>query len=181
MSLFRDTKLLAFDIDGTLTDGTTTWLGPEHGFAQTYSTRDGESMLRLRHAGIHVLPLSRNQTACAKARMTGLGLDIDFLGVPDKAAAMDLLLVKYSLSPDCVAYIGDGHEDALVFAKVGVGCAVADAHPIALRAARHVTRARGGQRALEELAELILRQRAEVPVQGRVSAGGHGASEFGGS
>lgn len=160
---FRDIALVAFDIDGTLTDGTTTWLGPDIGFTQTYSTRDGEAILRLLRAGVVVLPLSRNKTACARARMEGLGLDTQFLGVPDKAAAVLDVIAKYRLAPERVAFVGDGPEDALVFARVGLGCAVADAHPVALFAARYVTRARGGQRAFEEIADHVLAERETAP------------------
>ena len=49
--------LLAFDIDGTLTDATTWWGGPELGWLQRYSVRDGEALLRIKKR-IPVVPLS---------------------------------------------------------------------------------------------------------------------------
>ena len=67
-------RLIAFDIDGTLTDATTWWGGLERGWLQRYSVRDGEALLRLR-AERYVLPLSRNRTVSAAERMAGLGLD----------------------------------------------------------------------------------------------------------
>ncbi len=81
---FADVEVVAFDIDGTLTDGTTTYLGPDHGWSQTYSTRDGEAILHMVATGLVVLPLSRNRTDTARARMEGLKLPLDFLGVDDK-------------------------------------------------------------------------------------------------
>jgi 3-deoxy-D-manno-octulosonate 8-phosphate phosphatase (KDO 8-P phosphatase) len=160
---FGRVDLVAFDIDGTLTDGTTTWLGPEIGWTQTYSTRDGEAMLRLLKIGLYVMPLSRNKTACARARMEGLGLPLDWLGVTDKVEALRAISTRYVVSLDRVCYVGDGLEDAAVFSLVGCGCAVADAHPRARSAAGFVTEARGGHRAFEEVALRILDARG-VPL-----------------
>ncbi len=163
LDAFGRVDLVAFDIDGTLTDGTTTWLGPEIGWTQTYSTRDGEAMLRLVKIGLHVMPLSRNRTACARARMEALGLPLDWLGVTDKVEALKILSDRFVVSLDRVCYVGDGFEDASVFSLVGCPCAVADAHPRARAAAAFVTRAKGGERAFEEVALRILDARG-VPV-----------------
>lgn len=154
---FRDIALLAFDIDGTLTDGTTWWGGEQRGWLQRYSVRDGEAILRLKHR-LPVLPLSRNKTLAARVRMEGLGLDTRWLGVSDKIPALVALCDAYGVSPEQIAFLGDGPDDALVFARVGLGCAVADAHPSALSAAHVVLRSAGGARAMEELEALTLQE-----------------------
>jgi YrbI family 3-deoxy-D-manno-octulosonate 8-phosphate phosphatase len=160
---FLAVDLFAFDIDGTLTDGTTTWLGPEVGWTQTYSVRDGEAILRLKRLGMPVVPLSRNRTRCARTRMEALRLRLDWLGVEDKIAALDGLAAAHAVPKGRICFIGDGLEDAAVFALVGCPCAVADAHPLALAAAAHVTAARGGHRAIEELSDLIIAAKGWTP------------------
>jgi 3-deoxy-D-manno-octulosonate 8-phosphate phosphatase (KDO 8-P phosphatase) len=159
MTIFQQVKLFAFDIDGTLTDGRTSWLGPDIGWTQTYSVRDGESLLRLVREGIIVIPLSRNRTECARVRITGLGLCTRWLGVADKRGALEEISAAYDVPVQQIAFLGDGLDDAPIIASVGLGCAVADAHPLALAAARHVTGASGGRHAVEELALLILQDR----------------------
>jgi 3-deoxy-D-manno-octulosonate 8-phosphate phosphatase (KDO 8-P phosphatase) len=154
-------RLIAFDIDGTLTDATTWWGGPERGWLQRYSVRDGEALLRLR-AERHVLPLSRNRTASASERMAGLGLDARWLGVSDKLGSLRQICGEYQVDRAEVCFVGDGPDDAAVFAEVGLGLAVADAHPDALAAAHVVLAARGGERAIEEV-ELRLAGRWPVP------------------
>jgi len=145
-------ELLTFDIDGTLTDASTWWAGEGTGWVQRYSVRDGEALLRLRRAGLAVVPLSRNKTESARRRMTHLGCALDWLGVSDKIAALDQIRAAHGEPPrDRVLHIGDGADDAPVFSHVGLGIAVADAHPLALAAADLILDARGGQRALEEL------------------------------
>lgn len=153
-------RVVAFDIDGTLTDATTSWLGPELGWTQTYSTRDGEAILELVAAGLVVVPVSRNRTITARTRMEGLKLRLDWLGTTDKAAsileastALDVPLAQF-------LFVGDGREDAAIFDRVGMGVAVRDAHPLAKARARWVLERAGGQRVMEEISEELLSARA---------------------
>jgi 3-deoxy-D-manno-octulosonate 8-phosphate phosphatase (KDO 8-P phosphatase) len=153
--------MIAFDIDGTLTDATTTWLGPETGWTQTYSTRDGEALLRAQRAGLHTVPISRNKTQAARIRMELLRMPLEWLGLADKVAALEEVLARYGVAPNEVLFIGDGPEDADLFRRVGFGCAVADAHPDALAAAHYVTLRPGGGRAMEEVVEMVLAAQTE--------------------
>jgi len=157
---FGEVGLFAFDIDGTLTDGRTSWLGPEVGWTQTYSVRDGEALLRMKRSGLPVVPLSRNRTLCARTRMEGLGLPLDWLGVTDKVEAIRAISAAFDVPLTRVCFVGDGLEDAGVFALVGCACVVADGHEGARAAARYVTRARGGDRVVEEIEALITAARA---------------------
>lgn len=150
-------ELLTFDIDGTLTDATTWWAGEAAGWVQRYSVRDGEALLRIARAGLTVVPLSRNKTASARRRVEHLGCATDWLGVSDKIAAIEQIRERYGgVAASKVLHVGDGLDDAPVFEHVGLGVAVADAHPGALASARLVLQAVGGARAIEEL-EVLLR------------------------
>jgi len=142
--------LLAFDIDGTLTDATTWWGGPELGWLQRYSVRDGEALLRIKKR-IPTVPLSRNKTQAARVRMEGLGMDTRWVGTSDKIASLKEICEAFGVAPEQVCHIGDGPDDADVFEAVGYGVAVADAHPIAIDAAAIVLDSAGGERAIEEL------------------------------
>jgi 3-deoxy-D-manno-octulosonate 8-phosphate phosphatase (KDO 8-P phosphatase) len=157
-------RLVVFDIDGTLTDGTTTWLGPQIGWTQTYSTRDGEAILRAKLVGLAVVPLSRNKTQAARERMAGLDLPLDWLGVADKNAGFDEIERKYGLFASEVLFVGDGAEDAPILSRAGIGWAVRDAHPSAREAANYVSERRGGERVLEEVLDLLIASRAPSPV-----------------
>ncbi len=158
MSVVPDSiRLVAFDIDGTLTDATTWWGGEGRGWLQRYSVRDGEAILRLKQEH-HVLPLSRNRTESAAERMRRLELDARWLGVGDKISSLRKICNEYQVSPDAVCFVGDGPDDAAVFPLVGLGLAVADAHPDARAAAHVVMDAKGGERVMEEL-ELRLKGR----------------------
>jgi 3-deoxy-D-manno-octulosonate 8-phosphate phosphatase (KDO 8-P phosphatase) len=153
---FSEIALLLIDVDGTLTDAKTTWGGPAVGFTQVFSVRDGESIKRLCLRGIPVVPLSRNATLSTRTRMEGLGVPCEWLGVGDKSVAFDELRRRYAIAPERIAYVADGREDVPIFRVVGFPIAVANAHPSARAAAKYVTRAAGGDHALEEVIDLIL-------------------------
>lgn len=155
-------RLLAFDIDGTLTDATTWWGGEAQGWLQRYSVRDGEALLRLKKER-HVLPLSRNRTMSAAERMRGLGFDARWLGVRDKVGSIREICREYQVDAEAIAFVGDGPDDAEVFSHVGLGLAVADAHPTARAAAHVVLDSPGGQRVIEEI---------ELRLEGRWPPGG---------
>ncbi len=150
MTPWSEIALLAFDIDGTLTDGTTWWAGVDVGWVQRYSVRDGEAILRLKQR-LHVVPVSKNQTAAAAERVALLGLDGRWLGSVDKVESVRQICREYNVDARRVLFIGDGPDDAPVFALVGLGCAVADAHPAAAGAADVVLQSRGGDRVIEEI------------------------------
>jgi 3-deoxy-D-manno-octulosonate 8-phosphate phosphatase (KDO 8-P phosphatase) len=152
---FRDVSLLLVDIDGTLTDAKISWGGPSVGWTQTFSVRDGEAIRRLAANGVPVVPLSRNPSLCAKTRMEGLGLPTEWVGITDKLAALEQILARYPVAIASVCYLADGREDVPIFEKVGLPCAVADAHPLAKAAATYVTKRCGGDHAFEEIADLI--------------------------
>ena len=96
MLRFAEAELLSFDIDGTLTDATTWWAGPDSGWVQRYSVRDGEALLRIKQRRI-VVPLSRNRTKAALSRMEGLGLDMRWLGVQDKITGLSTRTLFFTL------------------------------------------------------------------------------------
>jgi 3-deoxy-D-manno-octulosonate 8-phosphate phosphatase (KDO 8-P phosphatase) len=74
-----------------------------------------------------------------------------------KTAAIEEIFAKTRLPKDRVCYVGDDVQDLPLFARVGLPIAVANAsHEVALRAA-YVTRTRGGEGAIREVVELILR------------------------
>lgn len=156
---WQSVKVLGIDIDGTLTDGFLYWAGPEAGWTQRYSVRDGEAILRLTQRSFHVVPISRNKTRCAKVRMEGLKLPTQWVGVSDKNEALEQVCVEYKIATSDVCYVGDGREDVPILSRVGVGCSVANGHPAARSASAYVTKATGGNAAAEEIIEHILASR----------------------
>ena len=95
--------------------------------------------------------------------MEGLGVPCEWLGVADKTIAFQELRQRYAVAPAHIAYVADGREDVPILQAVGFPIAVADAHKSVLEVAKYVTKARGGDHAMEEVIDLILEAHGWAP------------------
>jgi len=86
-----------------------------------------------------------------------LGIDIVRQGIENKQTAMRQILAELRLAPEGVCYIGDDLPDLSVMRSVGLGVAVADACEELRKAAHYVTTQPGGEGAVRETIELILK------------------------
>jgi 3-deoxy-D-manno-octulosonate 8-phosphate phosphatase (KDO 8-P phosphatase) len=148
-------KLVAFDVDGTLTDGSLTFDG-EGRLYQTFNVRDGFGLVAARRAGLLIAWISGRPSPVAERRFEELGLHECLLACDDKAKAMRDLQEKHQLRPEECCFVGDDLPDLPAFALCGVKVAVADAVPSVLQHADYVTRAPGGRGAAREVLEIIL-------------------------
>ncbi len=153
-------KLLLMDCDGVMTDGRI-WLTADGDEQKTFHVRDGQGIRSLHAAGIETGIIS-GRTSNALARRAA-ELEMTFLrqGTHDKIAAFEECLSAASISASQCAYIGDDLADVAVMQRVGFAVAVADAADEAKQAAHYVTRLRGGEGAVREVADLILKANRE--------------------
>lgn len=151
-------KLLATDVDGTLTDGSLHFdaAGTE---SKTFHVRDGYGIVQLHPAGVHVAWISGRASEVTALRARELRVRHLLQPVHDKAAALTALCTQLGIQLSEVAYIGDDTNDLGAFAIAGIPCAPSDAHPEVFPAVRHVTAAPGGRGAVRELCDLILAHR----------------------
>ena len=148
-------KLVALDVDGTLTDGSLTF--DENGaLLQTFHVRDGFAMVAARRAGIVVAWISGRASKVAQKRFDELKLHHCELACADKAAAMRDLQKQHNLTPQECCFVGDDLPDLPAFAVCGLNVAVADAVPEVSERADYITRADGGRGAVRETIEQIL-------------------------
>ena len=143
-------------MDGVLTDGRLTYL-PAGGESKTFHVRDGLGLQLFMAAGGAVAFLSGRESEVVARRAQELGVSHLMLGITDKVAAFDELLETLSLKEEEIAYVGDDLPDLPIIRRAGLGFAVADAAPEVRSAADFVLRAGGGQGAVREACERILK------------------------
>jgi 3-deoxy-D-manno-octulosonate 8-phosphate phosphatase (KDO 8-P phosphatase) len=148
-------RLLAFDVDGVLTDGTLL-VHPDGGESKAFHVRDGLGIVAALRAGLLVAFVSGRTSSAVAARAAHLGITADRQGVKDKAAAMRALRASLGVSREETCFLGDDVVDLPAFAESGVAVAPADAHPAAAAAAHAVCRSAGGRGAARELVEAVL-------------------------
>lgn len=153
-------KLVIFDVDGTLTDGSLHYgAGGEE--QKVFHVQDGYGMKQLQRAGLTLAIISGRESAAVTRRMQDLGIEHVFQGDEHKLPIFERLLRKLDLSAAQTAYMGDDLPDLPLLERVGLAVAPANAVPALKGAAHHVTVAHGGRGAARELCDLIL------DVQGR--------------
>ena len=148
-------RLLAFDVDGVLTDGGIL-VAPDGGESKWFHVRDGLGIVAALRAGLLVAFVSGRTSEAVAARARELGVAACRQGVRDKAAEVRALRAELGVSREEVLFLGDDLVDLPAYTESGVAAAVADAHPRALAAADLVCAARGGRGAAREVIEAVL-------------------------
>ena len=149
-------KLILLDVDGVLTDGTVEIFG-DGSETKRFFIRDGISLVWAQRAGIKVGILSARYSATTEQRAAQLGITLIFQGVASKADAYEQIVGDLMLNDDEVAYMGDDVVDLAVLKRVGLSSAPADAVEEVRSRVDFVATERGGQGAVRQLVELILR------------------------
>lgn len=167
-------RLLALDVDGTMTDGTI-YIGPGHEAMKGFSVRDGFGLALLREAGMRIAIVTARQSSIVATRAAELRFDAIEQGVPDKAQALAAIASRYGLEPAQAAFMGDDWPDLGAMSIAGLAAAPADAAPEVAAAAHWVSSLPAGRGAVREFAEWLLRARGEFDAllaRKRLSASG---------
>jgi 3-deoxy-D-manno-octulosonate 8-phosphate phosphatase (KDO 8-P phosphatase) len=149
-------KLVILDVDGVLTDGRLYFDKAGEAF-KVFHVRDGHGIKMLQHVGIEVAFLSGRRSDAAYHRARELGINRFHEGLRDKAPVLTQIRADLNLAPEEVATVGDELVDLPLFQRVGLAVAVADAVPEVRDAAHWVTSNPGGQGAVREVCDLILK------------------------
>jgi 3-deoxy-D-manno-octulosonate 8-phosphate phosphatase (KDO 8-P phosphatase) len=156
----RRVSLLFLDVDGVMTDGGIYYSA--RGVAlKRFFAQDGYGIVRAREAGLDLAIISGRSSAVVTARAKDLRMTTVLQGADDKLQAGGALLRRQGLTFDQAAFIGDDLFDLPLLEAVGLSAAPADARPEVRRRVDYVTAAGGGQGAVRELIDLILRHRGD--------------------
>lgn len=149
-------QLLILDVDGVLTDGTI-------GFAddgmqsRRFHIRDGLGITMWKATGRQVAILSSKDSEAVRARARMLGIDLIEQGAEDKLPGLDRLIHKAGVTLEQTAYMGDDLLDLAAMRRVAYPMTVADAAPEVIAISKFVTQRRGGDAAVREAIEHLLR------------------------
>jgi YrbI family 3-deoxy-D-manno-octulosonate 8-phosphate phosphatase len=148
-------SLVVFDFDGVMTDNHA-WVDQDGREAVMVNRGDGMGITLLRQSGIPAVVLSTETNPVVAARCKKLSLPV-VQGLKDKTSTLRAWLETHHIDPAGTVYIGNDINDLPCFPLVGCAVAVADAHPEVLAQADLVLASKGGQGAVRELCELLLK------------------------
>jgi 3-deoxy-D-manno-octulosonate 8-phosphate phosphatase (KDO 8-P phosphatase) len=152
----RAVRMLVFDVDGVLTDGSL-FYGDDGQEYKAFNSRDGHGIKMLRDAGVESAILTGRSSQVVLHRARNLGIVRIIQGAHDKLAAYELMLAETGLRTEAIACVGDDLVDLPVLRRCGLACTVPDAPPEVRARAHYVTQAAAGRGAAREVCELIMR------------------------
>lgn len=148
-------KLFLTDVDGVLTDGCVYMGGGME--MKRFNIRDGLGLKFLQLHGIKVGWVSRRPSSATQQRADDLKIDFVVQHSGGKIEGVEGILRQTGLKWADVCYVGDDVVDIAVLERAGLGVAVGDGVAEAKAAADYVTKARGGNGAIREVVEMILK------------------------
>ena len=149
-------KLLLFDVDGVLTDGSIIVHG-DGTESKQFNIRDGAGLVWAQRAGLKVGLLSARLAEATGVRASQLGITIVVQGAANKLTGYEQILAEHGLTDDQVGYMGDDLQDLPVLRRAGFSAAPADAAPEVRAAVQWVSASGGGRGAARECIEHVLR------------------------
>jgi 3-deoxy-D-manno-octulosonate 8-phosphate phosphatase (KDO 8-P phosphatase) len=153
----RNVRLMAFDIDGVMTDGRL-YFSPQGDEMKTFFSRDGLGLKMLARSGVKLAIITGRDSPIVARRAENLGINLVFQGVEDKRGTMARLLESEGLAFAQAGYMGDDVVDLGVMSACGFSATVPDCHKAVRQIADYVARAPAGAGAVREVCELLLQE-----------------------
>ncbi len=152
-------KLLLLDVDGVLTDGRLFYTeGGES--LKVFNVHDGLGIKLLQRQGIMTGVISGRESQALANRLEELGIEEVFMGRTQKDSVLEKIVKKHGLSYEEVGFIGDDIVDIPVLRRVGFPVAVRNSPKEVRKLAVYTTMKKGGEGAVREVCDLILKLRS---------------------
>ena len=160
MSAASDIRLIVSDVDGVWTDGKIIYVG-ERNEVKEFNVRDGLGVKLAQRAGIGVALLTSRRSHALERRARELGIDEIYQGAANKLMELERIAKKLDVPFNAILYAGDDLPDLAPMSRVAISAAPSDACREVIAAASWKLKAAGGQGAVREIVERLLRERGE--------------------
>lgn len=154
------TEAFIFDVDGVMTDG---GIIPtvDGDFIRRYDAKDGYALAYAVRMGYKICIITGGRGRTLEHRLRMLGLTRTYLDCMDKMSAMREFFAEEGVDPAHAIYMGDDIPDLECMQTVGIPVCPADAASEVIEASRYVSEFRGGQGAVRDIVEQVLRARGD--------------------
>lgn len=157
-------KLLLTDVDGVMTDSKLSFFTDAQGVTREikhFESLDGMGLMFLTYCGVQTGIVSKGASNTLEFWAKALGMSYLFYNTSVKHRALEFLQQEFGVLPEETAFIGDDLIDLGLLSRVGLPLAVANSVPEAKELAVYTSPRRGGDAAVRDIAEQILRARGE--------------------
>jgi len=157
-------RLAIFDVDGVLTDGTI-YLTDGGEEIKAFNSRDGHGMKMLKASGVELAIITARESRSVKLRAENLNITLLYQGEKNKLKVFESLVTKLKLDMSSCAYVGDDLIDLPVMTRCGLSICVPSSPILVKKHAHYVTNSEGGQGAVREVCEMIMRSQGTLDAQ----------------
>jgi len=174
----RKIKLLIFDVDGVLTDGKLYFVpedspqadgaspskrtSPSQIEVKGFHAHDGVASSLARIAGIKTGLITRRVSETVARRARDLKIEHVHQGIQDKRGCFVEVAKQEGLTPEQAAFVGDDVIDLPAMRAAGLAIAVKNARADVKKEAHYVTPHAGGEGALRDAVEFILKAQGRL-------------------
>lgn len=153
-------KYLIIDVDGTMTDAGIYY--DENGNElKKFCTKDAAAFFAAHHVGIKIMVLTGRECAATTRRMTEMKVEFLYQNVKDKVTFLKKFISENNIKKEEIGYIGDDLNDYLAMQLCGfIGCPSDSCREI-IEIADYVSNKKGGQGAVRDVVEHMLRESGE--------------------
>lgn len=144
------------DVDGVLTDGKIIF-DDKGGELKFFDVQDGLAVVILKRAGIKTAIITAKGSKVVERRSADMQVDKLYQDAGSKTAALQSLLQELNLKPKDACFIADELIDLPALKQVGLAVAVRNAAPEVKKCAQYITKRKGGNGAVREVIEMILK------------------------
>lgn len=148
-------KLVLFDVDGVMTDGSL-FIGDDGQEYKAFNSLDGHGLKMMQRSGIDAGIITGRTSEVVKHRVSDLGIRHVYQGCADKLPVYEELINKLGISAEETAYVGDDVVDLPVMLRCGLAITVANGHPLVKKHSHWATPSPGGRGACREVAEMMM-------------------------
>jgi 3-deoxy-D-manno-octulosonate 8-phosphate phosphatase (KDO 8-P phosphatase) len=155
-------QVLIMDVDGVLTEGKLYLVpGLDGKLVETkgFSAQDGIALQWARWHNIRTGVISGRESPATAERARQVGMTWVFQGHIEKIPLFEQIMAEANVTREQVAYVGDDLTDVVLFRRAGLSFATANARLEVKQSANAVTTASGGDGAVREVIELLLKAR----------------------
>lgn len=152
------------DVDGVLTDGRICICAERDGRVadmKLFHAHDGVGLGLAKQMGLVTGVISGRRSPATERRAVELGMDFVLLGQENKLLAYQQVLRQTGATDEEVCYIGDDLPDLPLLQRVGLAVSVPNAAVEAMNNAHYITNRPGGEGAVREVIELILKAKGQ--------------------
>jgi 3-deoxy-D-manno-octulosonate 8-phosphate phosphatase (KDO 8-P phosphatase) len=151
----RKIRLIIFDVDGVLTDGSL-YLTDNGEEIKAFNSQDGHGIKMLKASGVQVAIITGRESRCVDLKAKDWGIALVYQGAKNKLPAFEALLKKLELEASACAYVGDDLIDLPVLLRCGLAISVPAAPALVKKHVDYITRLEGGRGAVREICEIIM-------------------------